>query len=85
MKVGSKMEQGQNLLIQPISRSAEVVSEVFRESPSSTEFSPAIVGIGASAGGLEASTKLLQHLQSNTGLAFVVVQHLDPTHESILA
>ena len=43
-----------------------------------------IVGIGASAGGLEAFRQLLQHLPADTGAAFVLVQHLDPTHESIL-
>src|SRR5262249_1083645 len=43
-----------------------------------------IVGIGASAGGLEAFTKLLENLPSDTGMAFVLVQHLDPKRESIL-
>src|ERR1044071_1007035 len=43
-----------------------------------------IVGVGASAGGLEAFTQLLQHLPTNSGMAFVLVQHLDPKHESIL-
>lgn len=43
-----------------------------------------VVGIGASAGGLEAFSKLLPHLPVNTGMAFVLVQHLDPTHESAL-
>src|SRR5580698_2150102 len=43
-----------------------------------------VVGIGASAGGLEAFTKLLKHLPGNTGMAFVLVQHLDPTHASAL-
>src|SRR5260370_35957147 len=43
-----------------------------------------IVGIGASAGGLEAIIQLLQHLPSQTGMAFTLVQHLDPTHESAL-
>ncbi len=43
-----------------------------------------IVGIGASAGGLEAATTLLKTLPTNLGMAFVLVQHLDPTHESIL-
>src|SRR6187402_1630566 len=43
-----------------------------------------IVGIGASAGGLEAFKLLLAHLPAKTGLAFVFVQHLDPTHESSL-
>ena len=44
-----------------------------------------VVGIGASAGGLEAFTQLLAHLPDETGMAFVLVQHLDPTHESQLA
>jgi two-component system CheB/CheR fusion protein len=43
-----------------------------------------IVGIGASAGGLEAFTQLLKHLPDETGLGFVLVQHLDPEHESAL-
>jgi two-component system, chemotaxis family, CheB/CheR fusion protein len=43
-----------------------------------------VVGIGASAGGLEAATHLLERLPINTGMAFVLVQHLDPTHESAL-
>jgi two-component system CheB/CheR fusion protein len=44
-----------------------------------------IVGIGASAGGLEAVTLLLRALPTKPGMAFVLVQHLDPTHESAMA
>ncbi|MEO6890646.1 MAG: chemotaxis protein CheB, partial [Ktedonobacteraceae bacterium] len=44
-----------------------------------------IVGIGASAGGLKAFTALLAHLPAATGMAYVLVQHLEATHESILA
>lgn len=44
-----------------------------------------IVGIGASAGGLEAMMQLLRELPADTGMAFVLVQHLDPTHESALS
>src|SRR5262245_31475916 len=44
-----------------------------------------VVGVGASAGGLEAFRQLLEHLPNDTGMAFVFVQHLDPAHESILA
>jgi len=44
-----------------------------------------IVGIGASAGGLEAMTELLKGLPARTGVGFVLVQHLDPTHESALS
>lgn len=45
----------------------------------------AVVGIGASAGGLEAISRLLRHLPDDLGMAYVVVQHLDPSHESSLA
>ncbi len=44
-----------------------------------------VVGIGASAGGLEAFTQFLRNLPADTGMAFVLVQHLDPHHESILS
>ena len=44
-----------------------------------------IVGIGASAGGLEAVSQLLTKLPPDTGMAFILVQHLDPTHESFSA
>src|SRR5256884_4430571 len=43
-----------------------------------------IVGVGASAGGLEAFTQLLKALGPGTGMAYVLVQHLDPSHESAL-
>ena len=45
---------------------------------------PTVVGVGASAGGLEAFTDLLSHLPDDTGMAFVLIQHLDPKHESHL-
>src|SRR5439155_7828473 len=44
-----------------------------------------IVGIGGSAGGFEAAMDLLRHLPPRTGMAFVIVQHLDPHHGSRLA
>lgn len=43
-----------------------------------------IVGIGASAGGLKALISLLAGIPGDTGMAFVVIQHLDPSHESQL-
>ena len=43
-----------------------------------------IVGIAASAGGLEAFTQLLSHLPIDTGMGFVLIQHLDPHHKSLL-
>ena len=44
----------------------------------------AVVGIGASAGGLDAYRKFLRALPADTGMAFILVQHLDPTHESMM-
>ncbi|BAY28216.1 signal transduction histidine hinase [Nostoc carneum NIES-2107] len=44
-----------------------------------------IVGMGASAGGLEAFTELLSHLPNDTGMAFVIVQHLSPNQKSLLS
>ncbi|WP_237153889.1 chemotaxis protein CheB [Oryzibacter oryziterrae] len=43
-----------------------------------------VVAIGASAGGLDACRKLIAALPPNTGMAFLLVQHLDPSHESLL-
>jgi two-component system CheB/CheR fusion protein len=43
-----------------------------------------VVGIGASAGGLESFSELLKNLPIQTGMAFVLVQHLDPRHSSQL-
>jgi two-component system CheB/CheR fusion protein len=44
-----------------------------------------VVGVGASAGGLDAFERFLRRVPASSGLAFVLVQHLDPEHESILA
>jgi len=43
-----------------------------------------VVGLGASAGGLNAFKKLIKAIPENSGMAFVLVQHLDPSHESLL-
>lgn len=43
-----------------------------------------VVGIGASAGGLEACRKLLGVLPASPGMALILIQHLDPTHDSML-
>ncbi|HBA89262.1 MAG TPA: chemotaxis protein CheB [Geobacter sp.] len=44
-----------------------------------------VVGLGASAGGLEALDQFLRQVPKDSGLAFVIVQHLDPTHKGIMA
>ncbi|HUZ64564.1 MAG TPA: chemotaxis protein CheB [Acetobacteraceae bacterium] len=76
----------------PRSRShrAEATRATPARSPVSVPTAPAaeedfpVVAIGASAGGLDACRKLLRALPAGTGMAFVVVQHLDPNHESLM-
>lgn len=55
-------------------KKAEILSE---------NFFP-VVGIGASAGGLEAFKKLLKAIPAKSGMAYIIVQHLSPDHESFL-
>lgn len=43
-----------------------------------------VVGVGASAGGLKSLQQFFTHMPADSGAAFVVIQHLDPTQESIL-
>ncbi len=50
----------------------------------STPATIAVVGIGASAGGLDACKRLLAALPADSGMVFILVQHLDPTHQSML-
>ena len=52
---------------------------------SATQSTFPIVAVGASAGGLEAITKLIVALPKSPGMAFILVQHLDPTHKSLMA
>jgi two-component system, chemotaxis family, CheB/CheR fusion protein len=67
-------------LVSPMSRSVHHSPD---PQPSRRASFP-IVGVGASAGGLEAFTQLLRGLGSGTEMAYVLVQHLDPNHESAL-
>ena len=55
------------------------------EEPNTVEAPFPIVGIVASAGGLEAFRELLSHLPADTGMAFVLIQHLAPDHKSLLS
>jgi two-component system CheB/CheR fusion protein len=43
-----------------------------------------VVGLGASAGGLEALQQFIANVPASSGLAYIVVQHLDPTHKAML-
>jgi two-component system CheB/CheR fusion protein len=62
-------------------RNAPIVQQAL---PLAQEGGTTIVAIGASAGGIEALTELMNHLPADTGMSFVLVQHLDPKHHSIL-
>ena len=46
---------------------------------------PLVIGIGASAGGLEALQQFFDYMPPNSGLSFVVVQHLSPDYKSLMA
>jgi two-component system, chemotaxis family, CheB/CheR fusion protein len=62
-----------------------MTSEPLPESSTNLPAKFPIVGIAASAGGLEAFTQLLNHLPVDTGMAFVLILHLSPDRESLLA
>src|SRR5690349_3484968 len=52
--------------------------------PAGTRLMMPVVGIGASAGGLDAFKKLFSAMPDDSGIAFVLIPHLDPTHESLM-
>ena len=54
------------------------------EHDSASAHTTRIVGIGASAGGLAALESFLSAVPPGSGMAYIVVQHLDPTHETLL-
>ena len=57
---------------------------MYRQNTSGNLQPNCVVGIGASAGGLEALQQFLTFLPSNTGMAFVIIQHLAPNHKSLV-
>jgi len=71
-----------------VKKQAKVLQSVISKKAASDPDGPLhpfpIVAIGASAGGLEAITQLVEHLTLDLGMAYVVVQHLDPKHKSML-
>src|SRR5437870_2052127 len=68
-----------NLPVKKVGRKVSSVSPKKRSRPFP------VVAIGASAGGIEAMTALLKNLPSDTGMAYVYIQHLAPTHKSLLS
>src|SRR4051794_6798508 len=65
-------------------KSSQSKSSRAKAEPAKANLMCPIVAIGGSAGGFEAAMDLLRHLPPKTGLAFVIVQHLDPHHGSRL-
>jgi two-component system CheB/CheR fusion protein len=74
-------------LVKPTAPTIKSLSSITPEPASEQSAKPAnfrIVGIGASAGGLEAFEQFFQHMAPDSGMAFVLVPHLDPSHGSLL-
>ena len=70
----------------PARRPKKTVPLVEKEAPTpQTDVSFPIVGIGASAGGFEALEQFMGHVPAGSGMAFVVIQHLDPTRKGLMA
>ena len=76
------MTQKKKLAVQPEIPKTKKKPQAAVKDVSQTTFP--IVGIGASAGGLEALEIFLANAPENSGMAFVIVQHLDPTHKGIM-
>jgi two-component system CheB/CheR fusion protein len=68
----------------PVWRNFQSVDCVVRHKGNKKRMSFTIVGIGASAGGLESFSELIARIPAGTGMAYVFVQHLDPRHGSLL-
>ena len=75
---GSCPDQDKAVRRQPSRRSRPLSSS------SQKIMSCSCIGIGASAGGLDACTKLLDAVPLSPDMAFILIQHLDPTHESMI-
>ncbi len=72
-----------NADLQPAADPDRAALPVDREKPPRLAFP--VVGIGASAGGLEAFTEFFKAMRPDCGMAFVLIQHLPPDHESMIA
>lgn len=68
----------------PRSSSASAVARVSGNATADNVTDLTVVGVGASAGGLDACRHLVAALPVGHGMAFILVQHLDPTHDSMM-
>ena len=79
-----KARKGHNRDAKPAGAQRGSSPEEETSSRSSSDAHFPIVGVGASAGGLEALEQFLGHVPDGSGMAFVIVQHLDPTRKGIM-
>src|SRR5438067_7483797 len=88
MCTGSAVTSATPARVPPPPHPQTSIPERMREAMASRALSTAtavrVVGIGASAGGLDAFIDLVSALPVDTGFAFVLIQHLDPHHDSML-
>ena len=59
--------------------------QIFPENAEHSAQPPLVVGIGAAAGGLEALQQFFEYIPPNSGLSFVVIQHMSPDYKSLIA
>ena len=87
-KLSSAKKDAKKGAVKNPSRKSVVVKrkKIIRDSRAKKSSAPAIkfpiVGIGASAGGLDALTRFLKPLPADFGMALIIIQHLDPNHEN---
>lgn len=78
-QIESSTDPAQQTLAPPASTTAESVKSDSKDG----KLGFAVVGLGASAGGLDAFKQFFVAMPADSGMAFVLVQHLDPTHISL--
>jgi two-component system CheB/CheR fusion protein len=79
-----KAKPGSGCAADPMRVSPAMPEAAAREGSAPKRTVPPVAGIGASAGGLAAFTKLISAMPADSGVALVLVPHLDPTHESLM-
>lgn len=80
---GKKTRNADLPAVRPVAAPPEKARKRTTKAAASTNFP--IVGMGASAGGLEAFQQFFNSMPPDSGMAFVLIQHLDPTRKSIMA
>ncbi|MDB5328518.1 MAG: torS, partial [Phycisphaerales bacterium] len=82
--MGDLVSNGHPVTETPPREGADTIAQPVDGDPKPTLPFP-VIGVGASAGGLEAYTEFVQSLPEKPGMAYVLVQHLSPKHESMIA